>query len=247
MFTPFLVNQENPSFIINTGSKQGAPYVMTDIHRDAPLTIIYIGLTYVHRLDRSSWKCCVQRLEGQLPLRADFPKGAATDESLLSLSPQAAVRMLTEQLAHELREAHSTCSAHCQSFPVDSRVTSRVLTFPFRLAVFVPGWTHTGMTGAKTGEKPAGAWSAKETVGYLVEKLEKGDFVSSQSAQPRSRRVRPVADLRSVLSLVWYSISAVHHLPRQRDDGSRGPTQVRLGRVGHTAQQARPLAMASRL
>ena len=95
--------------------------------------------------------------------------------------------MLTEQLAHELREAHSTCSAHRQSLSLESRVTSRVLTSSFRSTVFVPGWTHTGMTGAKTGEKPAGAWSAKETVGYLVEKLEKGDFVSSHSALPRSR------------------------------------------------------------
>ncbi|KAL7416780.1 hypothetical protein BDY24DRAFT_378232 [Mrakia frigida] len=69
---------------------------------------------------------------------------------------KAAVKMLTEQLACELREAHSNCSAH----------------------LFVPGWVHTGAGGPESaaGEKPAGAWTAKETVAYMLEKLEKGDF-----------------------------------------------------------------------
>lgn len=64
--------------------------------------------------------------------------------------------MLTEQLAHELRESHSNCSAH----------------------LFIPGWTHTGAGGDAIAEKPAGAWSAQETFAYMLEKLEKGDFVS---------------------------------------------------------------------
>lgn len=47
------------------------------------------------------------------------------------------------------------------------------------------------MTGAKTGDKPAGAWSAKETVGYMIEKLEKGDFVSDGPASARRGETGP--------------------------------------------------------
>ncbi|KAJ7644506.1 hypothetical protein FB45DRAFT_898087 [Roridomyces roridus] len=56
---------------------------------------------------------------------------------------KAAVKSLTESLAHELRTNHPSVTAH----------------------LFVPGWTHTGIGGAKPGqEKPAGAWTSEETV-----------------------------------------------------------------------------------
>ncbi|KAH9850199.1 NAD-P-binding protein [Lenzites betulinus] len=61
---------------------------------------------------------------------------------------KAAVKSLTESLAYELRETPST------------NLTAHLL---------IPGWTFTGMTGASAGrEKPAGAWSAQETVLYMV-------------------------------------------------------------------------------
>ncbi|OCF33416.1 short-chain dehydrogenase/reductase SDR [Kwoniella heveanensis BCC8398] len=70
---------------------------------------------------------------------------------------KAAVKTFTEQLAHELRNVpDGRCSAH----------------------LFVPGWVHTGLTGAKTGApKPAGAWTPEQTIDYMVEKVfEEGDF-----------------------------------------------------------------------
>ncbi|KAI0642963.1 NAD-P-binding protein [Trametes meyenii] len=69
---------------------------------------------------------------------------------------KAAVKSLTESLAHELRETPAVnLTAH----------------------LFIPGWTFTGMTGASTGkEKPAGAWSAQETVLYMLEKVRQGQF-----------------------------------------------------------------------
>lgn len=44
--------------------------------------------------------------------------------------------------------------------------------------IYSPGWVHTGMTGAKNGgDKPAGAWTAEQTVEYMVEKVfDEGDF-----------------------------------------------------------------------
>ncbi|KAF4577407.1 hypothetical protein EYR40_009235 [Pleurotus pulmonarius] len=68
---------------------------------------------------------------------------------------KAAVKSLTEGLAYELRERpNSNVTAH----------------------LFVPGWTHTGMTSSASSEKPPGAWSAQETVLYMLEHVRKGDF-----------------------------------------------------------------------
>lgn len=69
---------------------------------------------------------------------------------------KAAVKSLTEQLSHELRESSSVkLTAH----------------------LFVPGWTFTGMTGGGlVAEKPAGAWTAQETVLYMFDKVRAGDF-----------------------------------------------------------------------
>ncbi|KAI4517849.1 hypothetical protein K525DRAFT_209945, partial [Schizophyllum commune Loenen D] len=114
-FIPFMLHQENPSVIINTGSKQGI---------------------------------------------TNPPGNAAYNAS------KAAVKSLTEGLSHELRE-----------FP-GSHVTAHL---------FVPGWTHTGMTGANPPTspnaeeppevpKPEGAWSATETVLYMLDKVRSGDF-----------------------------------------------------------------------
>ncbi|KAF8872246.1 hypothetical protein BD779DRAFT_351035 [Infundibulicybe gibba] len=70
---------------------------------------------------------------------------------------KAAVKSLTEGLAHELRERP------------DSNVTAHL---------FIPGWTFTGMTGASglAPAKPAGAWSAEETVLYMLDRVRSGDF-----------------------------------------------------------------------
>ncbi|KAK7054375.1 hypothetical protein VNI00_003569 [Paramarasmius palmivorus] len=68
---------------------------------------------------------------------------------------KAAVKSLTESLAYELRERP------------DSHVTAHL---------FIPGWTHTGLTGGDTKAKPDGAWSAQETVLYMLDKVRAGEF-----------------------------------------------------------------------
>ncbi|MBW4707533.1 SDR family NAD(P)-dependent oxidoreductase [Roseobacter sp. YSTF-M11] len=67
---------------------------------------------------------------------------------------KAAVKVLTEQLAHELREAGASIDAH----------------------LFVPGFTYTGMIAAIMPEKPQGAWTSEECVSYLFSRVAKGDF-----------------------------------------------------------------------
>lgn len=81
---------------------------------------------------------------------------------------KAAVKSLTEGLAYELRNLPSpNVTAHlfvCVSFlPVWVPLANH------RVFDLSPGWTHTGMTGANgSSEKPAGAWTAQETVLYMV-------------------------------------------------------------------------------
>ncbi|VDB90278.1 unnamed protein product [Peniophora sp. CBMAI 1063] len=70
---------------------------------------------------------------------------------------KAAVKSLTEGLAHELR-SQTTCN-----------VTAHL---------FIPGWTWTKLAGDATGTstKPPGAWSAEETVLYMLDRVRSGDF-----------------------------------------------------------------------
>jgi NAD(P)-dependent dehydrogenase (short-subunit alcohol dehydrogenase family) len=68
---------------------------------------------------------------------------------------KAGIRALTEQLAHTLREeAGDRVSAH----------------------LLIPGWTHTGMTSAPGGEKPAGAWTAEQVADRMIASVIAGDF-----------------------------------------------------------------------
>lgn len=67
---------------------------------------------------------------------------------------KSAVRVLTEQLAHELREAGAPISAH----------------------LFVPGFTYTGMIASFIPEKPAAAWTSEETVDYFITRMSEGAF-----------------------------------------------------------------------
>ena len=68
---------------------------------------------------------------------------------------KAGVKVFTEALAHELREA-----AGC-------RVTAHLL---------IPGFVFTGLTRGDLSEKPAAAWTPEQTVDFMLERLDAGDF-----------------------------------------------------------------------
>jgi len=68
---------------------------------------------------------------------------------------KAGVKVVTEALAHELRNIDG-----CQ-------VSAHLL---------IPGFTFTGMTRPGGGEKPAGAWTADQVVDFLIERMSAGDF-----------------------------------------------------------------------
>lgn len=68
---------------------------------------------------------------------------------------KAAVKVFSESLQHELR-----------NIP-DCTITSHLL---------IPGYVYTGLTARGRTEKPASAWTSEQTVDYMLERLEAGDF-----------------------------------------------------------------------
>ena len=68
---------------------------------------------------------------------------------------KAGVKAFTEALQHELRNAAGgKISAH----------------------LFIPGFVFTGLTAHGRTEKPAAAWTPEQTVDYMIERVEAGDF-----------------------------------------------------------------------
>lgn len=67
---------------------------------------------------------------------------------------KAGVKVFTEALAYELREAGSNLSTH----------------------LLVPGFVYTDLTKRDRTEKPDGAWTPDQTADFMIDSLNKGDF-----------------------------------------------------------------------
>jgi NAD(P)-dependent dehydrogenase (short-subunit alcohol dehydrogenase family) len=68
---------------------------------------------------------------------------------------KAGVKAFTEALQHELRNiAGSLISAH----------------------LLIPGFVFTGLTARDRTEKPAAAWTPEQTIDFMIERLDAGDF-----------------------------------------------------------------------
>lgn len=99
---------------------------------------------------------------------------------------KAAVKSLTENLAFELRQVPNTkLTAHLFMYvpsllsPFTFLVLSCMLIYIICIC-YRPGWTHTsistsGLTPASS-TPPPGAWSASETVLYMLDKVRSGTF-----------------------------------------------------------------------
>jgi NAD(P)-dependent dehydrogenase (short-subunit alcohol dehydrogenase family) len=68
---------------------------------------------------------------------------------------KAGVKAFTEALQHELRNK------------TDGRLSAHLL---------IPGFVFTGLTAKGRTEKPAGAWTPEQTVDFMIERVNAGDF-----------------------------------------------------------------------
>ena len=68
---------------------------------------------------------------------------------------KAGVKVVTEALQHELRGIEGC------------RITAHLL---------IPGFVFTALTARGRTEKPAGAWTPEQTVEFMLDSLERGDF-----------------------------------------------------------------------
>ena len=68
---------------------------------------------------------------------------------------KAGVKAFTEALQHELRNA------------AGGRISAHLL---------IPGFVFTGLTAKGRSEKPAGAWTPEQTVDFMIERIDAGDF-----------------------------------------------------------------------
>jgi len=68
---------------------------------------------------------------------------------------KAGVKAFTEALQHELRNTK------------DCHITAHLL---------IPGFVFTGLTARGRSEKPAGAWTPEQTVDFMIERIDAGDF-----------------------------------------------------------------------
>jgi NAD(P)-dependent dehydrogenase (short-subunit alcohol dehydrogenase family) len=68
---------------------------------------------------------------------------------------KAGVKAFTEALQHELRNT------------TGGRISAHLM---------IPGFVFTGLTAKGRTEKPAGAWTPEQTIDFMIERLDSGDF-----------------------------------------------------------------------
>jgi NAD(P)-dependent dehydrogenase (short-subunit alcohol dehydrogenase family) len=87
---------------------------------------------------------------------------------------KAGVKTFTEALQHELRNTP------------DCKLSAHLL---------IPGYVFTGLTARGQAEKPPGAWTPEQTVDFMIDSLEHGDFyiLCPDNDVPRSLDERRIA------------------------------------------------------
>jgi NAD(P)-dependent dehydrogenase (short-subunit alcohol dehydrogenase family) len=87
---------------------------------------------------------------------------------------KAGVKAFTEALQHELRNTS------------DCKISAHLL---------IPGFVCTGLTAHGQAEKPPGAWTPEQTVDFMIDSLERGDFyiLCPDNDVPRSLDERRIA------------------------------------------------------
>lgn len=142
------------SVLMNNAAREGAGGIFTDAARwHATIGVNFWGVfngiqAFVPAMMEAGWPCAVINTGSKQGIT--LPPG----DTAYNVS-KAAVRALSESLAHDLLKTGGRVTAH----------------------LLIPGFTFTGLTRARgVTEKPAAAWTAGQVVDFMLPAMAKGDF-----------------------------------------------------------------------
>ncbi|WP_157216561.1 SDR family NAD(P)-dependent oxidoreductase [Flavisphingomonas formosensis] len=142
------------SLVMNNAAREGSGGILSGIDRwQATMDVNFWGVLHGVQLFApdmiaADWPCAIVNTGSKQGIT--LPPG----DTAYNVS-KAAVKALTESLAHDL-------------LATEGRVTAHLL---------IPGFTYTGFTRARgVSEKPAGAWTAEQVVDFMLPALAAGDF-----------------------------------------------------------------------
>jgi NAD(P)-dependent dehydrogenase (short-subunit alcohol dehydrogenase family) len=140
--------------LMNNAAREGGDGLFADVAKWKSTLDINVGgalhgiQLLVPDMMGASWPCMVINTGSKQGIT--LPPG----DTAYNVS-KAALRALTESLAHELLSTNGRVSAH----------------------LLIPGFTFTGFTRARgITEKPAAAWTADQVVDFMLPALARGDF-----------------------------------------------------------------------
>jgi NAD(P)-dependent dehydrogenase (short-subunit alcohol dehydrogenase family) len=142
------------SVLMNNAAREGGDGLFADIAKWKATLDVNVGgalhgiQLFVPDMISANWPCMVINTGSKQGIT--LPPG----DTAYNVS-KAALRALTESLAHELLATNDRVSAH----------------------LLIPGFTYTGLTRARgIKEKPAAAWTAEQVVEFMWPALARGDF-----------------------------------------------------------------------
>ncbi|USI73260.1 SDR family NAD(P)-dependent oxidoreductase [Sphingomonas morindae] len=142
------------SLLMNNAAREGGVGLLDDLARwDATFDVNLWGV--LHGIQRflpamraGDWPCAIINTGSKQGIT--LPPG----DTAYNVS-KAALKALTESLAHDLLATDGRISAH----------------------LLIPGFTFTGFTRARgITEKPAGAWTPEQVIDFMLPALARGDF-----------------------------------------------------------------------
>jgi NAD(P)-dependent dehydrogenase (short-subunit alcohol dehydrogenase family) len=142
------------SIVMNNAAREGDGGILGDLDRwHATMDVNFWGVlhgiqAFVPDLIAADWPCAVINTGSKQGITLP-PGNTAYNVS------KAALRALTESLAHDLLKTGDRVTAH----------------------LLIPGFTFTGFTRARgVTEKPAAAWTAEQVVDFMLPAMARGDF-----------------------------------------------------------------------
>jgi NAD(P)-dependent dehydrogenase (short-subunit alcohol dehydrogenase family) len=142
------------AIVMNNAAREGAGRILGDpASWRATLAVNFWGVlngvqAFVPAMLEAAWPCAVINTGSKQGITLP-PGNTAYNVS------KAAVRALTESLAHDLLETNGRVTAH----------------------LLIPGFTYTGFARAQgVTEKPPSAWTAEQVVEFMIASMARGDF-----------------------------------------------------------------------